>query len=88
MTTKKATVTVKRIVSEAMTLPNDERTVVAITLLESVDGPPDLHANLSDEEFEEELANRVQSVVDGTAETHSWDQVHARADALLARRQK
>ena len=61
------------IVSEALQLPEEKRTEVALRLLDSLDAP-DLHAHLTDDELRAELGRRAKAVVDGTAEGIPADQ--------------
>ena len=61
------------IVSEALQLPEEQRTEVALRLLDSLDAP-DPHAHLTDDELRAELGRRVKAVVDGTADVVPADQ--------------
>ena len=61
------------IVSEALQLPEEKRTEVALRLLDSLDAP-DPHAHLTDDELRVELDRRINTVADGTAEVVPADQ--------------
>jgi putative addiction module component (TIGR02574 family) len=57
------------LIEAVLALPESERLLVAERLLETL--PPEL-ADLSDEEFAQELQRRRTEVIEGKEETVSW----------------
>lgn len=79
MEKKKTPESAKReIVASILALPPKDQCEIMITLGQKIDTtllPPDPNAHLSDEEWTEELAGRIQSIFDGTAETIPAEEV-------------
>lgn len=70
----------RRIESEALTLPDDERVELAHKLLDSIEAP-DPHANVSDEQLVAEIDRRAETA--GDRSRSPWPEVRARVEAKL-----
>jgi putative addiction module component (TIGR02574 family) len=70
----------KRIESEALTLPDEERVELAHKLLESVEAV-DPHAHLSDDQLAAEIERRAKTA--GKRSGSPWDEVRARIETQL-----
>ena len=73
----------ERLVEQALKLPEDDRTEIALRLLSSVDAY-DPHADLSDEELRAELIARAESA-EGGSPGRSWADVSQTVRARLNR---
>lgn len=73
-----------RILDEAMTLPEDARTEVAMKLLESLDGF-DPHAHLTDEELQREIHSRADGAASGRENGVPWPDVLRRLEGIAGR---
>ena len=71
----------RKLLDEALALPEDDREILAIELLESL-GPRD--AGWEDA-WTSEIEHRLEEVRSGKVELRSWDDVHAELRARLAR---
>ena len=69
---------------EAMRLPEDERTQLALELLDSVE-PPDPLGHLDDEAWLEEIRHRAERAITGASKGIPWAEVKAQAEQKLAR---
>ena len=67
---------------DAMKLPEDERTSLALRLLDSVD-PPDPLGDLSDEEWDAEISRRAQAAKSGESNGATWEEVRQRLERKL-----
>ncbi len=74
----------ERVMSEALELAPEERTALAIRLLDSVE-VPDPHGHLTDEELTAELRRRVEAIDRGEAEGLPWHEVRDRLRNRLGR---
>jgi len=74
----------RQVTNDALDLDVDERTRLALRLLDSVEAP-DPHGHLSDEELADELRRRVEAVERGEAATVSWEQARERLRQRLGR---
>ena len=72
----------EQVLSQAMALTEEERTEIALRLLDSIDAP-DPHAELTDPELVEELERRVRDVVSGKVKTISLAELHRAIDDEL-----
>lgn len=73
--------TSEQFMPELLKLPARERARIARVLLESLDeggANPDV-----DKDWAEEIARRVKSINDGTAEIHDWNEVRERVRTRL-----
>ena len=73
-------VTSEALLEQAMRLSSEERTALAMALLDSVDGAPDGSEPLSDEDFREELSRRVEHSIRHPDDGVEWD--HLRAELV------
>lgn len=69
----------KKVLSEALALPPDERADVAATLLESLDEREDESV---EQAWAEEIHRRIQEVESGTVQTIPWSEARRRLLAL------
>lgn len=76
------TVTLSRLRSEALTLPEAERAELAHELVRSLDAPPDAHV---DEEWDNEILSRLAQVEAGTATLLDRDEFRRRMRARLGK---
>ena len=67
--------TARKVLEEALNLPDEERADVAAALLESLDGPPDPGV---EEAWREEIARRLQEVREGKVQLIPWQEVRRR----------
>lgn len=74
----------RQVTNDALDLDLEERTRLALRLLDSVEAP-DPHGHLNDEELAAELRRRVEAVERGEAATVSWEQVRDRLRQRLGR---
>ena len=74
----------RKILQDALALPNDERLALAEELLDSVDA---VHEEL-DEAWRAELLDRVRQVRSGEVELVSWEAARERGREALARRSR
>lgn len=65
------------LLEQAMRLSSEERTALAMALLDSVDGAPEGFEPLSDEAFREELSRRVQQAIQNPGDGMEWAQLRA-----------
>jgi hypothetical protein len=76
-----------RIEREAVALSKDDRAAIACRLIESIDDGID--EELSEEEWNriwgQEAERRMQAMLDGKMELHSWSEVLAESRKLLKR---
>jgi putative addiction module component (TIGR02574 family) len=72
----------RKILQDALALPNDERVELAEELLDSVDA---VHEEL-DEAWRAEILDRVRQVRSGEVELVSWEAARERGREALARR--
>jgi putative addiction module component (TIGR02574 family) len=72
----------EQVLSQAMALTEEERTEIALRLLDSIDAP-DPHAELTDPELVEELERRVRDVVSGKVKTIGLAELHRTIDEEL-----
>src|SRR5262249_10524781 len=72
----------RRILQEALHLPDEERAEVAATLLESLDGPADPGA---EQAWREEIARRLEQVRRGEAVLVPWEDVKRQLRARSGR---
>jgi putative addiction module component (TIGR02574 family) len=75
----------KKILQDALTLPDEERLMVAEELFHSVDEAT--HAEV-DDALRSEILRRVQQVRNGEVELVSWDTVREQGREALARRRR
>ena len=76
---------VKRVLSEALALPPDERADVAVTLLESLEEPEDEGV---EQAWAEEIRRRIQEVESGAVQTIPWSEARLRFLALRDARKR
>ncbi|MEX2215647.1 MAG: addiction module protein [Phycisphaeraceae bacterium] len=69
-----------KLLSEALTLPVQERAHLIGDLIESLDEDVDEDADAA---WDTEIARRVQELNAGTAKTVSWEQVRRRVRGIL-----
>lgn len=62
------------ILDQALALPDDERTRVALELLDSIE-PPDPLADLDDEAWVEEIRRRAERAASGDSKGTAWSEV-------------
>ncbi len=74
----------RQVTNDALDLDIEERTQLALRLLDSVEAP-DPHGHLSDEELADELRRRVEAVERGEGATVSWEQARERLRQRLGR---
>lgn len=74
----------RKLLDEALGLPEDEREILAIELLESL-GPRD--AGWEDA-WTAEIQHRLDEVRSGKVELRAWDEVHAELRARLAQQRE
>ena len=78
----------KKILQDALALPEDQRLMVAEELLESVDVVDGAtHAEI-DEAWRAEILRRVAQVRNGEVELVAWEAVRDQGRELLARRRR
>lgn len=80
------TVGAKKILQDALALPEDERLMLAEELLHSVDVEDDGGRTEVDEAWRAELVRRVEQVRNGEVELVSWEAVRAQGREILAQR--
>jgi putative addiction module component (TIGR02574 family) len=66
---------------KALALPEDERTALVRSLIESLDGASDEGAEHA---WDEEIAGRAADLDSGKAKTVSWEEIRQRISARLA----
>ena len=74
--------TTAEILKDSLLLPEDERTALALALLDSIDAP-DPHGHLDDAEFSAEIARRATKAAAGDGDSSSWEEVRARIERNL-----
>jgi putative addiction module component (TIGR02574 family) len=74
----------RKLLDEALALPEDEREVLAIELLESL-GPREVGWQ---DEWTAEIERRLEEVRSGKVELRAWDDVHAELRARLAQQRQ
>jgi len=74
----------RKILQDALALPNDERLMLAEELLDSVD---EAHEEL-DEAWRAEILRRIRQVRSGEVELVSWEAARERGREALARRSR
>jgi putative addiction module component (TIGR02574 family) len=70
------------IIDEAMKLPENERTKVALELLDSIE-PPDPLGHLDDEAWLTEMNRRADRAAKSEFKGSSWEEVRARLEQKL-----
>jgi len=73
----------KRLLKEALELPEAERAELAAELMASFDGPPDPDVEAA---WVAEIERRAAKVLSGESEGLPWDEVRARIEGELRRR--
>jgi putative addiction module component (TIGR02574 family) len=73
----------KRLLKEALELPEAERAELAAELMASFDGPPDPDV---DDAWAAEIERRAAKVLSGESEGIPWDEARARIEGELRRR--
>ena len=74
----------ERIVAEALNLSEEDRTDVAMRLLDSIEAP-DPHAPMTNEEFEAMLLRRADELASGKVKGVPWSQIRAEIEERLGR---
>jgi putative addiction module component (TIGR02574 family) len=69
------------LLQKALTLPEEERTALVRSLIESLEEIADPSAELA---WDEEIARRISDLDSGKAKTVSWEEVRQRISARLA----
>jgi len=69
------------LLQKALALPEEERTALVRSLIESLEEVADPGAERA---WDEEIARRIADLDSGTAKTVSWDEVRQRISARLA----
>ena len=69
------------LLQKALTLPEEERTVLVRSLIESLEEVADQGAERA---WDEEIARRISDLDSGKAKTVSWEEVRQRISARLA----
>jgi len=75
---------VNKLRDEAMRLPNEERTRLALELLDSVE-PPDPLGHLDDVAWVQEIQRRAEHAISGATKGVPWDEVKAQAEQKIGR---
>lgn len=70
------------VLDQALALSNDERTEIALELLDSID-PPDPLGDLDDEAWVQEIQRRAERAISGDSHGLSWAEVKAKAEQKL-----
>ena len=76
---------VKKVLSEALAVPPDERADVAVTLLESLEEREDEGV---EQAWAEEIQRRIQEVESGAVQTIPWSEARLRLLALRDARKR
>ena len=71
---------VRKILDEAQKLPKQDRALLRAELEQLDDDVPQHEVDAA---WEEEVAKRLQSLKDGTAVLHDWDDVEREADRIV-----
>ena len=74
----------KELLDQALALPSDERTRVALELLDSVEAPDPL-GHLDDEAWVDEIRRRAEHATSGQSDGVPWGQMKLRAEAQIKR---
>lgn len=73
----------KRLLKEALQLPDDERAELAAELMASFDGPDDTDIEAA---WATEIERRATKVLTGESQGNSWEEVQERIEHELRRR--
>jgi len=71
-----------QVLDQALTLPSEERTRIALKLLDSVE-PLDPLGHFDDEAWVEEIRRRAVRAISGESKGISWAEVKAKAEQKL-----
>ena len=71
---------VRKLLDEVKKLPKEDRALLRVELDELDDEASEEEVNAA---WDEEIARRLQSIKDGTATLHDWDDVERQADRIV-----